>query len=151
MSTKAILQAAQSILQTAVAALTPLPTAVIGIPKTLADQAVLYLFHDGYTDVEKTNDLVLRTHTIGIHLALREPADALTTELAFADFSDAIAGAYYTNRKLNNTAQTSEFKQSDGNFSKVAQSSAYMTSEGATYRHRWWALEAVEYVGYAMH
>jgi hypothetical protein len=151
MTTKAILQAAQSILQTAVNGLTPKPTATIGVPKTVNDQAVLYLFHDGYTDTEKTNDLVLRTHTIGIHLLLREPADSQTTELAFADFNDAIAGAYYTNRKLNNTAQTSALKQSDGNFSKVSQSSAYTIAEGATYRQRWWSLEAVEYVGYTMH
>ncbi len=156
MSTLAILQAARALLQTAVNGLTPLPVVALGIPKVIVGPAVVYLFHDGYTDVEKTNDLVQRTHIVAIHVALLEPADSQTTELAFATFNDALGAAYYTNRKLAvgsppvPTAQTSSLKQSDGTFTRQSQTSSYIVSEGGTYRQRWWALEAVEWVSFQM-
>jgi hypothetical protein len=156
MSTLAILQAAQSLLQTAVNGLTPLPVVALGIPKTIVGPAVVYLFHDGYTDVEKTNDLIQRTHTIAIHVALLEPADSQATELAFCAFNDALGAAYYTNRKLAvgsppvPTAQTSRLRQADGTFTRQSQTSSYTIAEGGTYRHRWWSLEAIELIGFVM-
>lgn len=138
MSSAAIIQAAQAILQQA------LPTAnvLLGIPRQVNDNAVVYLYHQGYTEVPKTTTIQQRTHTINIHLLLLTAADDDEAELELMEYNDVIADLYYTNRLLNNTAATSQLRQQT---SGVGGTAAFVNYGGKEYRHRWWTLDAVEY------
>jgi len=105
MSASAIVTATQTILQAALNGQTPVPNVILGIPITLNDSTTVYLFHDGYHDVEKMpGGVVQRHHVIPIHLMLLSTADPEQAEASVMALSDLIANAFYTNRRLNATA-----------------------------------------------
>jgi hypothetical protein len=133
-----IVQAVQSILATAL----PSATVLLGIPRTVNDAAVVYLYHQGYSETPKTTTIQQRTHVVNIHLLLMTAADDDEAELELLQYNDAIADLFYTNRLLNGTAATSQLHQqavSGGN------APAFIVYGTVEYRHRWWTLDAVEY------
>lgn len=145
----AIVQAAQSIMQSRVAEADPPITVMIAPPGQLDESEIIYLFHDGHRDLTKTNDFVHRTHSIQIHLMVRVITDEQEAEVRFLPLADTISDAYYTNRRLDGTCQTSEMRQNDGRISND-NAQYIVTEEGASYRVRWWTLEATEYLGFQM-
>lgn len=140
MSSVLIMQAAQNILQQA------LPTAnvMLGIPRQVNDNAVLYLYHQGYSELPKTTTIQQRTHIINIHLLLLAAADDDEAELELMEYNDAIADLFYTHRLLNGTASTSQLRQ-QGVGAGSGNAPAFIVYGQKEYRHRWWTLDAVEY------
>lgn len=138
MSSVLIVQAAQSILQAAL----PSANVLLGIPRVVNDPAVVYLYHQGYTEVPKTTTNIQRTHTVNLHLLLLTAADDDEAEMELMAYNDAIADLFYTNRLLNGTAATSQLRQQAVGGGGAP---AFVVYGNVEYRHRWWTLEAVEY------
>lgn len=150
MSATAIVLAAQSILQAALDAADLADcTVTLGAPEVPSADTLLYLLHNGQTDVPKANNLIRRQHAIQLHLLVRVTTDESSVETRFLGLADVVSDCYYTHRKLSNTCASSDIHQQDGNSGN--DNTQYLTTrEGATYRHRWWTLTAHEDIGYAM-
>lgn len=150
MSSAAIVAATQSILQAALTAAGETSFAVVqGVPKAVNTDTVLYLWHEGYDEAQKAGPgWVRRTHSIPIHLLVLSTGDDAAAEARLLALSDLIAGVFYTNRKLNLTAATSQLVQAGAN-SRLAQTQPYVLYANAEYRHRWWTLNAAEDLVYA--
>lgn len=148
MSTTAIVQATQSILQAAV----PTATIALGIPKTVPDgEVIIYIYHDGSQDTEKAGPTkVQRTHTIPIHALLRvSGADtAESVELEMMALHDVVCGAFYAHHTLNDTAADATLGQRDQPRGGAA--GAYVFEGTSEYRHRWWTLTATEVLSFVI-
>jgi hypothetical protein len=142
-STTAIVQAVQSVLQATIA---------LGIPKTIPDgELVIYLYHDGSQDAEKAGPTkVQRTHTVPIHALLRvSGADtAESVELEMMALHDRISNAFYAEHTLNGTASDAVLGQRDQPRGGAA--GAYVFEGTSEYRHRWWTLTATEILSFVI-
>lgn len=149
MSTTAIVQAVQSILQTAV----PQATIALGIPSSVPDgETVIYLYHDGSQDADKAGPgIVQRTHTIPIHVLLRmSPGDtAQSAELELMALHDTISDAFYAHHTLNGTCSAATLGQRDMPRGAGA-GGAYVFEGTSEYRHRWWTLTAQETLSFTI-
>jgi hypothetical protein len=119
---------------------------VIGIHRTIPDgEIVMYLYHDGSEDVEKSGPIIVqRTHTVPIHLLLRvgtgDTDDAV--EIEIMDLHDRICNAFYSHRTLSGACSSAILGQRDQ--PRGAGSGAYVFEGTSEYRHRWWTLVASE-------
>lgn len=154
MSAAAIATQVQAILQSALGSLSPTlventtPINVaLGIPMIHNDNVLCYVFHDGSRDVEHAGPGVIRrSHRFPVHLMIRSDADPLAAETVLLTLHDVIVGAFYSNRRLNGTASTSQMHQLDAELaSKVP---FIRENVGGEYRQRWFVLEVGEDVTY---
>lgn len=142
MSAAGIVTAARVVLADAIAE----ANVVMGIHRTIpAGEIVLYLYHDGSFDVEKSGPIVVqRTHTVPIHLLLRVAAgdadDAVETEIM--NLHDRICNAFYSHRTLSGACTSAILGQRDQ--PRGAAAGAYVFEGTSEYRHRWWTLTATE-------
>jgi hypothetical protein len=147
-STTALVQATQAILQTTV----PEATIALGIPKTVPDgEVIIYLYHDGSSDEEKAGPTkVQRTHTIPIHVLLRVSGSdtAESTELELMALHDRISDAFYAEHTLSGTATDATLGQRDQPRGGAA--GAYVFEGTSEYRHRWWTLTATETLSFVI-
>jgi hypothetical protein len=121
-SSRDIMQAAQGILQAAFDGMAWPTDLSLGVPHVQLGAPVnpavksewCFIIRAGNIDAEKTtHGWVRRTHLLRIKLMLMVATDEETIELLFADLCETLEGAFYTNRKLSNTAATSALKQHD--------------------------------------
>jgi hypothetical protein len=142
MSATTIAQATQTILQSALTSQGFQANVLLGIPKVLNDNIVLYIYHDGSTDADKAGPgVVRRTHIVPVHLLVLTTADDAETENLLMALHDAISDAFYTNHTLGGAAVAADLLQANGDQRSGVQ---YVLQGGAEYRHRWWTLHAAE-------
>lgn len=145
MSSAAIVGQVQAILEaTLVAAGETSLLVTLGVPKAVNTDVVVYLWDSGYTEAQKAGPgWVRRTHSIPIHLMVLATGDDVAAESKLMTLSDAIADVFYTNRRLNHTAATSQIHQADS-AGRLSESQPYILYQNGEYRHRWWTLDAAE-------
>lgn len=146
MSTAAIIAATQARLSAVLTAAGEVSfVVVLGVPKVVTTDTVVYLWDDGYADEQKAGPgWVRRQHNIPIHLMVLSTGDDDAAEQRLMALSDLIGNAFYTDRKLGGVCGTTELHQSDGGATRLAQTQPYIVYQNGEYRHRWWSLTAAE-------
>jgi len=106
-------------------------------PAMIQQAQAIFLFHDGYADVEKTyGGIVRRTHHIPIWLVVNASnlSGMVTEETTFLTLNDQLANAFYTNRTLGGIVADSTLTPQSG--------PAYIEYQGAIMRNRVFLLES---------
>jgi hypothetical protein len=142
MSSVALLQGAQSLLQQAMTD----ALVLLSPPMQINDPIVLYFVHDGYLpDVLKGGGSVRRTHVMQVHLMVLIGGDDAESEYQFLGICDRVYEAFNQTkqaRELYAAAQTSDLLPAQPG------QVPYIIYQNGRYRHRSWTLHATEGVQY---
>lgn len=146
MSAKAIVNEVKALLAAEFAGLVVLK----GIPRSLPEGDVLYLFHQGSADANKAGQgIVKRRHLIAMRLWIHPSAGDEAQEDALMDYTDALTDYWYTHHKLGDLADNARLAQPDGEDVRAA-FDQYRIDGSQEYRQRYFVLAVDETVGFTM-
>jgi len=146
MSAKAIVNEVVALLTAEFTAL----TVVKGIPRSLPEGDVLYLFHQGSADVNKAGQgIIKRSHLIAMRLWIHPTVGDEAQEDALMDYTDSLTDYWYTHHKVGNLADNAKLSQPDGEDVRAA-FDQYTIDGSQEYRQRYFVLRVDETVGFTM-